>query len=122
MPGSPLQSAGSRLATPLNQLIDPELCALSFVQRARKPSEKLFRPVLQAAQARGIAPTQILHISSRMTQDVIPARKLGMRTGLYAGDKESLEYTREQVKDPATRPDVLLTDFEQLHEVIQPNY
>jgi len=110
-----------RCATPLNQLIEPEFCALSFVQKSRKPSERLFRPVLQAAQARGIAPLQILHIGSRLTNDLAVARKLGMRTGLYAGDKESLEFSREQLKAPATRPDVLLTDFEQMREVITCN-
>lgn len=108
-----------RCVTPLHQLIDPEFCALSFALRARKPSERLFRPVLQAAQARGIAAPQILHVGSRIAQDLAPARKLGLRTGLFAGDKESLEATREQIKDPATRPDVLFTDFEQLSEVIQ---
>ena len=104
--------------TPLNQMIDPELCALSFALRGKKPSERLFRTVLQAATGRGIAPMQILHVGTRIVQDLAPAKNLGMRTCLFAGSKESLQATREQVKDPATRPDVLVTEFDQLKEVI----
>ena len=105
-------------ATPLAMMLDPDLCALSFAHRGKKPSERLFRPVLQAAAARGILPGQILHVGSRIEKDLAPAKKLGMRTCLFAGSKESLQATREQVKDPATRPDVLVTEFEQIREII----
>ncbi len=102
---------------PLNQLFAPEFCALSCALHVRKPAEKLFRSVLQAA-APGIAAENILHVGSRIAEDLAPAKKLGMRTALFAGDKESLRATREQLKDPVTRPDVLLTEMTQIHEVI----
>ena len=47
-----------------------------------------------------------------------PAKKLGMRTALFAGDKASLEATPEQLKDPASRPDVLLTELSQITDVV----
>jgi putative hydrolase of the HAD superfamily len=53
-----------------------------------------------------------------MEQDLIPARKLGMRTALFAGDKASLRATPEQIKDQATRPDILLTDLPQIAKVL----
>jgi hypothetical protein len=37
-----------------------------------------------------------------------------MKTALFAGDKESLRATAEQFKDPAFRPDLLLTELAQL--------
>lgn len=110
--------AQQHCATPLGMLFDADLRSLSFEHNARKPSERLFRPVLQAAAAKGIAPVQILHIGSRIEHDLAPAKKLGMRTGLFAGDKESLRVTGEQLKDPATRPDVLLTDLGQIREIV----
>lgn len=105
-------------ATPVAELFDKDLRALSFEERARKPSEKLFRPVLSQAAQLGIAPLQILHVGNRIEQDIAPARKLGMRTALYAGDQESLQASAEQLKDPGCRPDVLLTDLGQLREVV----
>ena len=83
-----------------------------------KPSERLFKQSLAQLQALGIAPAQVLHVGSRLELDLLPAKKLGMRTALFAGDKESLQATREQLKDQATRPDVLLTELSQIVEII----
>lgn len=102
----------------LADIVDPQLRALSSAQGARKPSEKLFRKMLDELGKRGVAPGQVLHVGSRIVQDLAPARKLGMRTGLFAGDKESLQASVAQLKDPATRPDVLLTELPQIKNVI----
>jgi putative hydrolase of the HAD superfamily len=99
-------------------LIEPSLRACSHEVRARKPSERLFRHLLPALAERGIAPAQVLHIGARAALDIAPARRLGMRTGLFAGDKASLQATPEQMKESATRPDVLLTEVGQIADVV----
>jgi hypothetical protein len=50
--------------------------------------------------------------------DLIPAKRLGMKTALFAGDRASLQATPEQLKDPASRPDVMLTELQQIAEVV----
>jgi FMN phosphatase YigB (HAD superfamily) len=102
----------------LDELIDPELRSLSFEVRSRKPSERLFRHMLTQLGKRDIAPSQVLHIGSRIAQDIVPARRMGMKTGLFAGDRASLQATPEQLKEPASRPDVLLTKLSQVADVI----
>ncbi len=102
----------------LDALIDPGLRALSCEQRARKPSERLFRHLLELLEKHDIGPSEVLHVGSRIDQDIVPARKLGMRTALFAGDKASLQATPEQLKDPASRPDVLLTELSQITEIV----
>jgi phosphoglycolate phosphatase-like HAD superfamily hydrolase len=102
----------------LDDLVPPAFRALSFEVRGRKPSERLFRHSLQQLAARGITPDQVLHVGSRLTQDITPAKRLGMRTALFAGDKNSLQATPEQLKESASRPDVLLTELEQIAEVV----
>ena len=37
---------------------------------------------------------------------------------LFAGDRASLQATAEQLKEPPSRPDVLLTELSQLAEVV----
>jgi len=108
------QDPGARL----DELIDPELHSLSYEVRGRKPSERLFRHMLSLLAQRDIAPSQVLHIGSRIAQDIVPARRLGMKTGLFAGDRASLQATAVQVKEPASRPDVLLTKLKQIAEVV----
>ncbi len=106
-------------AAKLDELIDGDLRALSSELKARKPSERLYKQILHELGQRGITPDKVLHVGSRISLDVVPARKLGMKTGLFAGDVASLEAgTPEQLKDPANRPDVLLTKLSQIADVV----
>jgi FMN phosphatase YigB (HAD superfamily) len=102
-----------------DKLLDKDLTALSYEIRGRKPSERLFRHAVNALNQQGIAPNQVLHVGSRIQNDLVPARRLGMRTALFAGDRTSLQATAEQLKEPASRPDVLLTELSQIADVIQ---
>jgi FMN phosphatase YigB (HAD superfamily) len=120
-PFTPLQlQRGMAVQLPsirLDDLLDDGLQFLSCEARARKPSERLFRKAQEALAEKGLAPEEVLHIGSNMTRDLLPARRLGFRTALFAGDKGSLQATPEQLKDSAGRPDVLLTDLGQLVEL-----
>lgn len=102
----------------VDELFDPSLLTLSSEVGGRKPSERLFKHAMAQLTAQGILPAQVLHIGSRITLDIAPAKKLGMRTALYAGDKGSLQATPDQLKDYPTRPDALLTDLSQLAEIV----
>jgi hypothetical protein len=102
----------------LDELLSDGLTVLSCDVRGRKPSERLFRQALETLTAQGISADEVLHVGSRVQQDLVPARRLGMKTALFAGDKASLQATPEQLKEPTSRPDVLLTSLEQITEVI----
>jgi hypothetical protein len=41
-----------------------------------------------------------------------------MRTALFAADRASLQATPDQLKEASSRPDVLLTELEQIAEVV----
>jgi FMN phosphatase YigB (HAD superfamily) len=103
---------------PLEALLPSRFQVLSYQVGLRKPSLDLFRQALAVLSQKGISADQVLHIGSRILQDVAPARRVGMKTGLFAGDKAGLQATPEQLKDPNTRPDVLLTSLEQIKEIV----
>jgi phosphoglycolate phosphatase-like HAD superfamily hydrolase len=102
----------------LDELVPAALRSLSHEVRARKPSERLFRHSLAALAENGVEPGEVLHVGSRVALDLAPARRLGMKTALFAGDRASLQATPEQLKEPANRPDVLLTELNQIAEVV----
>lgn len=102
----------------LDAVIPPALRILSADKKARKPSDTLFRAAVQAAAARGLTPAEVLHVGSHLTRDIAPAKRHGFRTALFAGDRNSLAATPEQLKEPATRPDVLLTELPQILHVV----
>lgn len=102
----------------LDAVIPPAMRFISAERKARKPSDTLFKAALNAASAKGFAPSQVLHIGSSLTRDIGPAKKHGFRTALFAGDKNSLNATGDQLKDPALRPDALLTELTQVLDLI----
>ncbi len=95
-----------------------DLRVLSVEHRVRKPSAELFGAAVTALAKRGVTAGEILHVGSSIARDIVPAKKAGMRTALFAGDKASLVATPDQLKDAATRPDVLLTELPQIAEVL----
>jgi hypothetical protein len=105
-------------AATLDYLLTPGVSVLSYEVRARKPSERLFRQALTALAAKGISPAAVLHVGSRVQQGLIPARRLGLRTALFAADRQAVQATPEQLRDPLCRPDVLLTELNQIEEVV----
>jgi FMN phosphatase YigB (HAD superfamily) len=105
-------------AARLDDFFAPDLRVLSHEFRARKPSENLFRQLLGRLGEHGIEADQVLHVGTNIERDIAPARRLGLRTALFAGNQEALRATAEQLKDSASRPSVLLTDLAQIADVI----
>ena len=85
----------------LSDHLPPDLRVLSAEQKARKPSETLFRAAVEALAARGLRPAEVLHVGSDLVRDLAPAKKLGMKTALFAGDKASLAADRRAAEGPA---------------------
>jgi FMN phosphatase YigB (HAD superfamily) len=102
----------------LDDLVAQADRVLSFAHRARKPSDTLFGATIEAMGRRGIEPEEILHVGSSLTRDLGPAKKWGMKTALYAGDRLSLSATAEQLRDPQYRPDALLTELGQVPQLL----
>jgi FMN phosphatase YigB (HAD superfamily) len=105
-------------AVRLDEVIPPASRVLSHQHRARKPSDLLFEAAVEAMAAQGVEPNEILHVGSSLPRDVGPAKKWGMRTALFAGDRTSLGATPDQLKDPQFRPDALLTDLAQVGQLL----
>lgn len=102
----------------LDSAVPAALRIIGADRRAKKPSDTLFKAAAAAVAAKGVSPAEILHVGSNLARDIAPAKKHGFRTALFAGDRNSLAATPEQLKDPASRPDVLLTELPQILEVI----
>src|SRR5262245_12816804 len=77
-------------APTFTELFDPDVSALSYEVGARKPSERLFRKLIAQLAPRNVAPNQVLHVGANLSNDVIPARRLGFHTALFTGDKSSV--------------------------------
>jgi hypothetical protein len=111
------RQAGS--SRPVGSLLQMPLAAESWDVGVKKPSKSLYERFLVRMATKNIAPAEVLHISSRLKDDLAIAKSLGMKTALYAGDKTSLRATKDELSDSALKPDRLLTELSQIRDVLQ---
>ena len=102
----------------LADLFSVDCMTLSFQEGVRKPSVSLYRDCVERFKELGIAAERVLHIGSRVRDDLIFAKRAGMRTALYAGDQTSLQATKADMKNSNLKPDRLLTDLTQIRDVL----
>ena len=107
------------LGSPLVSFLSPDCIFLSFQRGVRPPAGSMFEDCLKQLRNRGISPGEVLHVAPRLREELVPAKKLGMRTALYAGDVASLEATSAEVNDPEFRPDRILTDLRQIRQIVK---
>jgi len=83
-----------------------------------KPSEILFEAAARRLADRGIDRQQVLYIGNDMRNDILPARKAGFRTALFAGDQRSLRLRRDDPRCTDLEPDLVVTDLIQVSKLI----
>ncbi|HLJ10686.1 MAG TPA: HAD family hydrolase [Planctomycetaceae bacterium] len=103
----------------LNKLFTRGCVSLSFQFGVRQPAATLFEACLARLEKLGIAAEEVLHVAPALKEELAPARKLGMRTALYAGDAASLVASPAEVNDPELRPDRILTDLRQIRQIVK---
>lgn len=102
----------------LSKWIPENQIFLSYQYKARKPSDTLFHTAVDALLDKGFEKHEILHVGSRLEEDIAPARQLGLKTALFAGDKASLKATPDQMKNERMRPDVMITEIRHIAEMV----
>ncbi len=103
---------------PLNQLFQRELMLFSYTEGVRKPSKSIFEECAARLARNGISPEEVLHVGTKLGDDLLVAKQVGFNTALFAGDSASLEASKELLSDPASRPDRLITSLAQIARVV----
>jgi FMN phosphatase YigB (HAD superfamily) len=103
----------------VGSLLPESLNTLSHEWGIRKPSVSLFAQTMLRFKDVGIEPSQILHVGTRMRDDLAVAKSCGLKTVLYAADKTSLQATADDLKNLETRPDRLITELPQLRDILR---
>lgn len=99
-------------------VLSPLIVTLSHHEGIRKPSRSLYLRAVERLRERGVEPEQVLYVGARLREDLVVAKQVGFRTALYAGDKLSLKATPADLRDPAVKPDRLLTELPQVREIL----
>ncbi len=97
---------------------DPRLQYYSYRYNRAKPGTALYEMAVAELEKRRIMPAETLYVGNDMLNDVFPARKVALRTALFAGDARSLRRRPEDGRIEGISPDLVLTDLRQLSECI----
>ncbi len=107
------------LRRPVEEIgFDPGLCVWSYRLRRGKPDPSLFVAALDQLRKDGISSNQTLFVGNDMLNDIKPAQALGMKTALFAGDRRSLRWRRDDPRVAKTTPDLTLTRLDQLPDIL----
>ena len=94
---------------------DPKLVVWSFVQGEAKPSTRLYAHAAQRmARHHGHRPEQLLMVGNDLRNDILAARRAGLRGALFAGDARSLRLRRADPACAGLQPELVLTELPQL--------
>ena len=94
------------------------LSVFSFKLRKAKPDTAIFKPMLQSLKENyNILPGESVFIGNDMYKDIYPAKALGMKTVLFAGDKRSLRLREDIPEAAGLNPDAVITDLEQIKQI-----
>lgn len=92
----------------------PDLRVFSFEEGEGKPSLRLFEKLRDRAAALGIAASEIFYLGNDWKKDVLPARAVGFRAALFAGDVRSLRLGGVGECEAWATTDAVITGLQQV--------
>lgn len=92
----------------------PELCVWSYRHGHAKPGTFVFDKVKETLASRDVSSCEVLYVGNDMLNDVTPARAVGFRTALFAGDHRSLRLREGDPRIAGIRPDIVVTHLAQV--------
>lgn len=97
----------------------PELTLYSWSCGYAKPSSFMFKIAADRLKRKNIPAHSILYIGNDMLNDIVPAKRTGFATALFAGDTRSLRMRESNETCRHLSADLIITDLIQLLDHIE---
>jgi putative hydrolase of the HAD superfamily len=101
-------------ADPQDLGFDRDLLFYSYRFKVAKPSPRLFEMAAEKLKEKGIPPSAVLYTGNDMLNDIYPAKLVGFKAALFAGDSRSLRLRRDDSRCKKLEADLVITDLSQL--------
>lgn len=90
---------------------DPDLQYYSFRHGHAKPGVYIYERARHALAQRGVLPGEVLYVGNDMLNDIRPAKQIGFRAALFAGDRRSFYPRKDDPNVSDVAPDIVITDL-----------
>ncbi|MBN2291405.1 MAG: HAD hydrolase-like protein [Pirellulales bacterium] len=97
---------------------EPGLQYYSYQYGWGKPGIMLFELAAEALRLEGIEPDSVVFVGNDMLNDILPAKQVGFRAALFAGDERSLRLRDDDPRVAGTNADLILSELGQLGRCI----
>lgn len=98
----------------------PESCFWSYKEQLAKPAVELYeRAADYLRYKKHIQPQEMLYVGNDMIKDIWAAQKVGCKTALFAGDKRSLRWRKDDVRASELSPSLIITELLQIPECLE---
>ena len=99
---------------------EKDLIIMSYRFETAKPATHLYEIAARRLRQADVDPRRVLYVGNDMLNDILPARKCGFMTALFAGDARSLRLRADDPRCHDLAPDIVVTDLVQLIDYIKP--
>lgn len=100
---------------------DSELLVYSYKFGVGKPDKQLFEELVPALKRKfKLEPSQALFVGNDMLKDIYASQKVGFKTALFAGDKRSLRWRKDDERTKDLMPNHVITELKQVLEIVKP--
>ena len=96
-----------------------DLIFYSYKSGHAKPSPFMFEAAAKILKDMDISTHSTLYIGNDMLNDIFPAKKVGFKTALFAGDDRSLRLRENHPKCQNLSADIIITDLVQILDLVQ---
>ncbi len=100
--------------------LNSDLLHWSYEERLKKPSKAFYSAFVNKLGKDDIKlkPSEVLYVGNDMLKDVWAASETGLKTALFAGDKRSLKWRKDDERCKNLKPDAVITELPQLLECV----
>jgi len=97
---------------------DQDLSVFSYQHLRGKPDDILFRKLIFPLNRKyKILPSETLFVGNDMKKDILPAKRAGFKTALFAGDLRSLRMRENDPMVEGVEPDHVITKLKHIKEI-----
>ena len=100
--------------------LEEQLLHWSYKENLKKPGLQFYDDFIKKLETFDdtLKPSNVLYVGNDMLKDIYPAHHFGMKTALFAGDKRSLKWRRDDERCADIQPDLVITKLSQLKECV----
>ena len=113
-----LRRAGHRGPNPHADVFGRQLTFYSYRLGVSKPNPLAFERAKKRLGSKGIEPARVIYVGNDVRNDMVPARDVGFKAVLFAGDRESLALRKDRPDCAGFKPDAVIKKLPQLLEII----